>query len=243
MGGDDGEIVIDGQRFAEIQDAGGLGIGYTLGHFDGILGLGFTSISIDDTTTVFENAIDQNKVSQPIFSFYLGDNASGELVFGGYDSSKFEGDDITYVDLYSATYWDVKLDGATCGDYHSGGDKRDGSPTTAIIDSGTSLITGPKAEIMKLANSVGATRNVAGEYMIDCDLVADIPDVVFTIGGVDYSIPGSKTVIESGGQCIFGFMGMNFPNGPDWILGDVFMREYYCVFDYLGEKVGFAKAI
>jgi Eukaryotic aspartyl protease len=86
------DLVIDGQRFAEIQDAGGLGFMYSLGKFDGILGLGFTSISIDGTTTPFENLIKQNKVDQPIFSFYLGDNAPGELTFGGYDSSKFQGE-------------------------------------------------------------------------------------------------------------------------------------------------------
>ena len=92
------DLVIDGQRFAEIQDAGGLGIAYSLGKFDGILGLGFTSISIDGTTTPFENLIRQNKVDQPIFSFYLGDNAPGELTFGGYDSSKFHGE-LQYVQV------------------------------------------------------------------------------------------------------------------------------------------------
>jgi len=86
------DLVIDGQLFAEIQDAGGLGLAYSLGKFDGILGLGFTSISIDGASTCFENLIKQNKVDQPVFSFYLGDNGPGELTFGGYDSSKFEGD-------------------------------------------------------------------------------------------------------------------------------------------------------
>lgn len=86
------DLVIDGQRFAEIQDAGGLGLAYSIGKFDGILGLGFTSISIDGTPTPFENLIKQNKLDQPIFSFYLGDSADGELTFGGYDSSKFKGD-------------------------------------------------------------------------------------------------------------------------------------------------------
>lgn len=86
------DLVIDGQRFAEVQDAGGLGLAYSLGKFDGILGLGFTSISIDGTPTCFENLIKQNKVDQPVFAFYLGDNGPGELTFGGYDSSKFVGD-------------------------------------------------------------------------------------------------------------------------------------------------------
>jgi Eukaryotic aspartyl protease len=49
------DLVVQGQRFGEIQDAGGLGIAYALGKFDGILGMGFTSISIDGAKTVFEN--------------------------------------------------------------------------------------------------------------------------------------------------------------------------------------------
>jgi hypothetical protein len=31
--------------------------------------------------------------------------------------------------------------------------------------------------------------------------------------------------------------------GPQWILGDVFMREYYTVFNYLDQTVQFAKAV
>jgi hypothetical protein len=233
------DIVVSSQRFAEVQDAGGLGFAYALGKFDGILGLGFTSISIDNTPTVFENAINQGKVDEPVFSFYLGDNAPGELTFGGYDESKFEGD-LTFVKLDSATYWQIALDTVAAGDF-----KRDGSEEkiTAIVDSGTSLIIGPKADIQQLAAAVGATPNIMGEYTIDCEKVADIPDIVFTIAGVDYAIPGPKTVIQAQGTCLFAFMGLALPPGaPNWILGDVFMREYYTVFNYSEETIGFAKA-
>jgi len=233
------DLTVNGQRFAEIQDAGGLGVAYSLGKFDGILGLGFTSISIDGTTTPFENLIKQNKVDQPVFSFYLGDNGPGELTFGGYDSSKFEGD-LEFVKLEQATYWEIALDSIDAGEYHKAGDEK---KITAIVDSGTSLMTGPKAEVSKLAKSVGATPNIMGEYTIDCKTIDQIPDVVFTIGGNEYIIPGKNTVIQAQGTCLFAFMGMDFPEpGPQWILGDVFMREYYTVFNYVDKTVGFAKA-
>ena len=230
------DLEITGQRFAEIQDAGGLGFAYALGKFDGILGLGFTAISIDNTPTVFENAISQNLVDQPIFSFYLGDMGPGELTFGGYDPDKFTGD-LTYVKLQAATYWQISLDQVVSGDYTSGTDQ------TAIVDSGTSLIAGPKAEVSKLAAAVGAKPNIMGEYTIDCAKLDSMPDITFKIDGKDYSIPGKDTVIQSANTCLFAFMGIDFPPpGPQWILGDVFMRKYYTVFNYVDQTIGFAAA-
>jgi hypothetical protein len=200
--------------------------------------MGFTSISVGGAPTVFENAIKQNKVDLPIFAFYLGDNGPGELTFGGYDASKFEGD-LKYIHLDAATYWQISLDGIKSGDYEKKADEK----ITAIVDSGTSLITGPKAEVAKLAAAVGAKPNIMGEYTVDCSKVDDLPDIVFTIGGIDYAIPGPKTVIQAQGICLFSFMGIDFPApGPQWILGDVFMREYYTVFNYLDQTIGFAKA-
>ncbi len=78
------DIVISGQKFAEVDDAGGLGVGYVMGKFDGILGLGFEGLALGDAKTVFKNAIDQGAVSSQMFAFYLGDKMDGELTFGGY---------------------------------------------------------------------------------------------------------------------------------------------------------------
>jgi hypothetical protein len=230
------DIVVKNQKLASVHDAGGMGIAYTLSVFDGILGLGFDSISVGGVETVFHNAIEQGLVDEGKFAFYLGDNCDGELTFGGYDETKFTGD-ISWVNLSHATYWQIDMDGAKIGSFSTGA-------TNAIVDSGTSLITGPSSDIEAIANAIGATKTLVGQYTVDCDKVNSIPDITWTIDGKDYTVAGSKLVIQSSSMCLFAMMGMDFPApGPQWILGDVFMREFYTIFDYENQKVGFAKAI
>lgn len=239
--GDD--LVIKKQRFAEVEDAGGLGDFYVTAKFDGVLGMAFTALARDETVTVFENAILQGLIDQPIFAFYLGDYGPGELTLGGYDPSKFEGE-LNFVDLYRATYWEITLDRVSIGNTNFSTPNQDGSPTTAIIDTGESMITGPAKDIEQIAASVGAEPSRGGGFTIDCYKVESMPDIVFTIGGKDYNIPGKKLVIEADEICLFALMVFEEPGFPyQWMLGDVFMRQFYTVFNYENKSIGFAPAV
>ena len=151
------------------------------------------------------------------------------------DDSKFTGD-ITWVKLAEPKYWLIDLDDVQVGSYSSG-------KTNGIVDSGTSLITGPSSEIRKIASSVGASANLLGQYTIDCAAVPNLPDLEFTINGKPFKVPGKDLVIQAQGTCLFALMGMDIPTGPKWILGDVFMRQYYTIFDYGQERVGFATPV
>jgi len=66
-----GSNTIEGQTFAEVDDVSGLGAAYSLGKFDGILGMGFYAISADGTPTVFDNLFDQGLVKENVFCFLL----------------------------------------------------------------------------------------------------------------------------------------------------------------------------
>jgi len=65
--------------------------------------------------------------------------------------------------LDEATHWQITLD------------------KIEIDDSGTSLMTGPKAESSKLAAVAGAKPNITDQCTVDCAIVNQIPDIIFTI--------------------------------------------------------------
>mmetsp|Transcript_35123 Transcript_35123/g.47184 ORF Transcript_35123/g.47184 Transcript_35123/m.47184 type:complete len:84 (-) Transcript_35123:142-393(-) len=80
-----------------------------------------------------------------------------------------------------------------------------------------------------------------GQYTMDCEKLGDVPDLTVTINGSVYTVSGRDLVMKAANTCLFAIMGMDIPEGPQWILGDVFMRKYYTVFDYGNERVGFAR--
>lgn len=47
------------------------GLTFLAAKFDGILGMGFTSIAVKGVTPVFFNMMQQGLVSQSLFAFYL----------------------------------------------------------------------------------------------------------------------------------------------------------------------------
>lgn len=235
-----GGIPVRSQGFAEVYDVSGLGGAYKLGKFDGILGLAFGVLSVNQVTTVFDNMVNQKAVNSAEFAFYLSsvDGVPGTLVVGGTDLNHYT-PPFNYVPLKAATYWEINLGGLNVGGTSyvpSGGQN-------AIVDSGTSLLTGPSAAVAAIAAKLNARPFVNGEYLITCN-EALLPNLDFIINNITYTLTPHDYIIPDPPLCILGLIALDIPApaGPLWILGDIFMRKYYTVFDAANKRVGFALA-
>jgi len=228
-----GAVKVADYTFAEVDDVSGLGVGYTIGKFDGICGMGWDSISVDGVQTPVQALVASGELAEPVFAFYLGDNVAGELTLGGVDKSHYSGD-FFYVPLQDESYWQVALDGLKLNGASIG------STPYAIVDSGTSLMAGPTADVKAIASALNLDSILGKEYTVDCDKTYT---VTYTVNGKDFDLDENDMIIQnSGGQCLFGMMAIDVPapRGPLWILGDVFMRKYYVKFDVGQKRMGFA---
>uniref|UniRef100_A0A8C3EI30 Uncharacterized protein n=1 Tax=Corvus moneduloides TaxID=1196302 RepID=A0A8C3EI30_CORMO len=196
--------------------------------FDGILGLGYPNLAADGVTPVFDNLVNQSLLRENLFSVYLSREAAGSVViFGGIDESYFTGP-INWIPVSYQGYWQISMDSqeVAC----AGG-------CQAIIDTGTSLVVGPPSGIRSIQSAVGARQGTYGEvrHSVNCSSIAAMPDVIFVIDGVQYPVSAHDQ-----GSCMSSFQDTS---GDLWILGDVFIRVYYSIFDRANNRVGLAKAV
>jgi len=233
-----GDLTVKNQVFAEATEEPGLA--FAFGRFDGILGLGYSSISVNGITPPFYEMINQGLLDEPVFAFYLGDTEDddSEVIFGGIDESHYEGK-LIEIPLKRKAYWEVDFDSISFGDSTA---ELEG--TGAILDTGTSLIVLPSTLAELLNKEIGAKKGYNGQYSIECEKRDSLPDLTFRLSGLDFSITPYDYILEVQGSCISTITPMDIPPpaGPLAILGDAFLRKWYSVYDLGNNKVGLAKA-
>jgi len=232
-----GDLSIKNQDFAEATNEPGLA--FAFGRFDGIMGLGYDTISVNGIVPPFYNMINQGLLDEKVFAFYLGGtDDESEAIFGGIDESHYTGK-MTKIPLRRKAYWEVDLDAITFG-----GQTAEIDSTGAILDTGTSLIALPTTLAELLNKEIGAKKSYNGQYTVECNKRDSLPDLTFTLSGYNFSITSYDYILEVQGSCVSAFMGFDIPEpaGPLAILGDAFLRKWYSVYDLENNAVGLAKA-
>ncbi|XP_029559789.1 pepsin A [Salmo trutta] len=203
---------------------------------DGILGLAYPRLAASQATPVFDNMMTQHLVNQDMFSVYLTRNsAAGSMVtFGGVDPNHYYGQ-IAWIPLSSQMYWQITVDSVTV----NGQIVACNGGCQAIVDTGTSNIVGPQADISSMASAVGA-YSANGDNVVNCNSINNMPAMVFHIHGQAFTLPASTYVRQS---TYYGCRtGLQSSNSDLWILGDIFIRQYYSIFSRAQNMVGLALA-
>jgi cathepsin D len=208
-----------------------------------------------DQNPVFDNIIGQKLLQNNVFSFYYTKHEGtrdSKLTLGGVDHSLYSGD-INYHKVVDEYYWLLKADNILVGGEDIG---LCPNGCRVIADTGTSLITGPTDDLFTLIEKLKVDENCRG--------ITDLPELTFVLDGRSYNLMAEEYVMSvtddgaeetydqlstserSIGQmnCAAAVMPLDIPDpqGPAWILGDVFLTKYLSVYDRDQGRVGFAVA-
>ncbi|CCW64423.1 unnamed protein product [Phytomonas sp. EM1] len=228
------------QTFAEVSDVSGLGKMYVFARWDGIMGMAWPVLAVDNVKPPIFSLTEEDKNLANQFAFYLPKKSSekGQLLLGGYDNDHFTGKLVT-VPLTTKIYWTVNITSSSIGSAVLS------DTVTAIVDSGTSLIVVPRKSFDKIVVSTGAKKNNGGLYTVDCEKVSVLPNIELEIGGTKWVFQGKDYIINFLSMtCILGMIPIdaNLITGESWILGDVFLMHVYTVFDADNATLSFAYA-
>lgn len=176
------DLVIEDQIFGEVTDIPNEA--FIDSHIDGVFGLGFKSISKSSPRkTPLDQLKDQHVINERVFCFHMNNQKAkidGELIIGGCNvQAKF------YVPVKRSGYWQFHMTSIELFQ-HERKSKRHQVLLTAcnggcdvILDTGSTAISGPHDEILKINDILGAEFDVKHNYYsIQC-AKTDLPDIIF----------------------------------------------------------------
>ncbi|KAK3946387.1 aspartic peptidase domain-containing protein [Diplogelasinospora grovesii] len=201
--------------------------------FDGILGLSMSTGATDNFMQVLKA---DKTLKANVFGITLNRNSDGgnpgEVTFGAVDPSKYTGD-ISYTTVSSTAGgdWAVPMDDMGYDSKAAGITGR-----LAYIDTGTSYVFGPASDVAAIHKLIpGAASTDGVTYSVPCDS----KDITISFSGVKYTVSSEDWLSGSGSSCRSNIYGHEVVQGA-WLLGDLFLKNVYSVFDADQTRIGFA---
>ncbi|KAF7978161.1 hypothetical protein HWV62_1342 [Athelia sp. TMB] len=197
---------------------------------DGILGLAWPSLSafkLSGYKPFFNSLIAQGTVKQGVIGVVFDEVPGAEVCLGCIHDT-FPHSTLGYTALESKSFWQIALNSITVNQKS----KVVGS-STAIIDTGTSLIFGPKAAVYAIyahfPGAQDASDTIApGAFTFPCAAASLPGNLTFTFPGGSYLLPGEvflKGPIKYGSKTCLGTIAYHSDNY--WLLGAAWLNWVY----------------
>lgn len=216
---------------------------------DGIVGLAFSEASHNNRGQNFLDSLkDQGKISERVFSFYLA-GAASVMTLGPPDPDYYhDNEEIYYRDLipgnigmwfiYLADVWIDKGEIGLCS-----------GRCVGLLDTGSSFLGVPPKVYLRILEHIKRVRPDCAsleehENGLQCrkNTYAGLPSFDIVIGGRLFSLNPVDYIV---GYMQIGIMpiSLDSASGVDvFVLGDVFLKKFYTVFDQENKRVGFVTA-
>lgn len=226
-----GAFTIENQTFGLIEEL--KGDVFAQVPFEGILGLGFPDMSANGVQPVFDNLIEKGKLPNNTFAFYFSpsNTAANAVFWGGVDDTFYHGP-VEYFNVVDPFYWSLELVSMHIGDQELDISRGTGIMPKAIVDTGTTYFTAESGVFETILDMLPTL------HCNDLSTESHAP-VTFKLRRVDgterdFVFNFTEFMAEDQyGICSPTFMKINLPSehGPGIILGAVFLRQFFSVFD------------
>jgi len=232
--------------------------------FDAVLGLApANDLSFANVQNPFSMMVSQGLLDSNIISLALGATVGGvrslpgEIMFGGINDDFYEGEivriPLTNVrdpdtdpdatpPLLNGT-WQVEARAVASGETKEEKISLDGY--TARIDSSYPFVILPQGAYDRLKAVIQPDRIPWFTETIDCQRRANLPDVIFDLGGNSFTLTPYDYTLEMmlgdyGVRCLFAFQPWDMQEGQRdvIVLGSAFLRAFYSIFDFDNRQLG-----
>lgn len=212
---------------------------YTQEPIDGVLGLGFPEQAIPGTNTTMQNLIPL--LDAPLITLWMEKSNGyaepfGYATYGEFDTKECS-KNIMYAPLKDNTSWQFYVDAFQIGSYSRV------KKETALSATASGWTGVPAVVLSGIVKQTQAVYDFTNDiYTVPCS--KNQPDILLTINGASYTIKSMNYAIDvdlKNGQCALAFFATT-SQGPEWILGDAFIRSYCHLLDYGNARIGFAES-
>ena len=214
---------------------------------DGILGIGrgtqgASTTDEIDTPQIMDILSSQNLIGAKLYGIHLSRDSDGkldgELNLGEVNKERFSGE-LNYLDCVDneSGFWEVPLQDAGVDGINvnltSGSTNR-----TAIMDTGTSFILIPEPDALAIHGKIEGFEQDGEIFFVPCETKSVVQ---FTFNNRIYNISTADWIgdkDDDSALCRSNIVGRKTFGEAQWLVGDVFLKNVYSVFDFEKSRVG-----